>query len=594
MDVGYRAVLSCSLTNQSLNKLIKIIEQWFEGMGFSPRQHEVQTNRRGSELRVNTAKIDDRGFTAKRWTLTEQWSAPRWYTNTLTPRTAVTRVTVVAAGAELWLWVDIEPPVLETEDPDGTPRRDLQEVFTPRVVKDIVSTLEMRDGVATPMGEFSMIVTPSHLDELLRVLSDHGRFGAVYVTAAPADDDVNAWREYVEETVGPIHGMGIGYCLSPELLAEFNKQVGSWVKVLPGSIRTFAPGLRVANPADAPRHKLLHPSTLRRMEPWRITRTLRTAQLDRLARIPLPHAILEADRELNRAAQQGTRAELDRRRSERHPVSRTSIGDLATLNEQRELMELAIQAADEEKARADLNEQKLEAAELARQAALANEDAALELAAVVEVEKTDLVSRLDAATSRVRALEGLIAKYGEEARSAAWSPEVLFEARETPTTWSELYDRFDEFKGVKFYGPVEPLLKLEEKSDLRADVVAKAWSCLLTFEAYVEARRAGDFDQSLLNYIQNTEHGLPMHISCKVTPTESETVLSIPRMVAQRTVHGLPPEIAPDGSLVVKPHVSLADRRGSYPRLYFHDAYSSGQIVIVGYIGPHPENASTN
>lgn len=594
LDVGYRAVLSCALTERSLDSLTNHIERWFEQRGFDPRKQEAQTDRLGAELRMSTASVPDRAFSARRWTLTEQWSAPKWYKNTQTPRIAITRVTVVAAESELWFWVDIEPPILEAEGPDGEMRRDLQEVFTPGVVKRVVSNLEMRDGVATPMGEFSMIITPSHLDELMRVLCDQGRFGAVYVTAAPEGEDANAWRKRVEKTVGPIHGMGIGYCLSPDLAGEFNDRVGGWVKVLPGSIRTFAPGLRVADPADAPRHKLLHPSTLRRLDPTRITRTLRAAQLERLARIPLPHTILEADRALNRAAEPTMRAEFDRRRSEKHTDSTTSAGDLAAQQEQRELMELAILAADEEKARADYIQQMLDKSAEELKDAHNEATVALDIAATVEVEKTNLASKLDAARNRVFALETLIGKYGEEAQSKAQSSEVLFEARETPTTWSELLDRFNEFRWTKFYGPEGPLLELEEKSDLRADVVAKAWSCLLTFEAYIEARRQGSFEQSLLTYIQRPEHGLPMHISCKVVPTEGETVLSNARMVEQRTVRGLPPSISPDGSLIVKPHVRLADRRGSYPRLYFHDAYSSGGIVVVGYIGPHPENASTN
>jgi hypothetical protein len=124
-------------------------------------------------------------------------------------------------------------------------------------------------------------------------------------------------------------------------------------------------------------------------------------------------------------------------------------------------------------------------------------------------------------------------------------------------------------------------------------VVMKAWDALSTFNAYVQARAESGYENGLSQFIKHAQHGYHMRIS-QVSWSEGQTVRTNETMSSQRTVSGVPTRISETGVLEMWAHIPLATRRANSPRLYFSDAYSTGSVVAVGYLGGHLDNASTN
>ena len=186
-----------------------------------------------------------------------------------------------------------------------------------------------------------------------------------------------------------------------------------------------------------------------------------------------------------------------------------------------------------------------------------------------------------------------LSRVGSDGASAAFGFVDDSAVQGHPLTFRELVDRLNTLPGVKYFGDRAGAEDLDEYSDLGDAAVMKAWDALVTFSAYAGARADGRFEQSLSHYIQNAHHGFPMRIS-KVKWSEGETVRTNAKMVAQRTISGLPEAIDPSGSKLLVAHIALATGRAGSPRLYFDDTVTATGFVTVGYIGAHLDNTLTN
>lgn len=584
MAIGYRAIPSADNNDKNLAATVEVLRKWVtqkKGFESLPSKGEAVANATGGTLVANEILESDRGVSGYRWNLTEDWTPPRWYTNTESPCVGVTQITLLFSAGLLWLWVDVEPPTLEYIDRSGRERTEVQPSGTPSFVSEILDEVEMHDGVESPAADIQQIASLSHLKHLLGVLQDTSRRGAAYVTSPPEGVSNGAWLDHTQRVLGRIEGMGFGYMLSAEARDAFNRTVASGHTIPAGAIRTFLPGAQLGETKDAIRHRLLHASTIQESPDGRLKRIIRNAQVERLRDVDLPEALRDADYAFLR--QKGLRT-FEILHAEVAVTEQESTVDrtedlLKRLTEAEELLTMALDENEslrriEVTTRLTIDDLRTE-----------NEELYLDGAALREDREKDgrEIDYLRRELSRVRS-DGASAAFGFVDDSAVQGH---------PLTFRELVDQINMLPGVKYFGDRADAEELDEYSDLGDAAVMKAWDALVTFSAYAGARADGRFEQSLSHYIQNAHHGFPMRIS-KVKWSEGETVRTNAKMVAQRRISGLPDAIDPSGSKLLVAHIALATGRAGSPRLYFDDTVTAAGFVTVGYIGAHLDNTLTN
>lgn len=584
MAIGYRAILSAENNERNLTATVDVLRKWVtrkKGFDSLPAKGEAVANATGGSLVANEILESDRGVSGYRWTLTEEWEPPRWYTNAETSRTGVTQISLVFSAGQFWLWVDVESPTLEYIDSGGRERIETQPSGTPAFVSEILGKVEMHDGLETPVSEMQLIATESHLKHLTSVLEDATRRGAVYVTSAPEGVANDTWSQKARRILGRIEGMGFGYMLTGDAKEAFNRTVAPGHTIPAGSIRTFLPRAELDDAKDAIRHRLLHASTIRESTDRRLQRIIRNAQIERLRDADLPEVLRDADYAFLR--QKGLRTfevlHAQAAGTEYDAEHDPSADLLKRLAEAEELLAMAL---DE-----NASLRRIETA-----ARLMVDDLRTE----TEENYLDIASLREDREKAARENEYLrreLSRLGNDGAAAAFGFVDDSAVQGCPLTFRELVDRLDSLPGVKYFGDRADAEDLDEYSDLGDAAVMKAWDALVTFSAYAGARADGQFEQSLSHYIQNAHHGFPMRIS-KAKWSEGETVRTNAKMVAQRTVSGLPKSIDPSGSKLLVAHIALATGRAGSPRLYFEDTVAAAGFVTVGYIGAHLDNTLTN
>lgn len=591
MVLGYRTILSTDATLANTQGILEVLQEWVtKKKRFSSLPLRGETVKSSSGSTLKAAQYGDEHSGAYRWVLTEDWGTPEWTGVVESSRIGITTITLISGQGRVWLWVDIEPPTLTLQDYAGREREEPQYTGTPAFVRDILDNVAMQDGITEPMSELMTIATDSHVDEVVRVLEDPTRIGAVYVTSPPENVSVKGWAESANTFLGAIQGLGFGYALTAATLATFNQRARFGHSISPGSMRTFLPGADLNDPSDSVHHRLLHASTIRDSDDRRIRRIVRSAQIRRLNEIRLPAILRDADYEFLR--QERSRPFEVLRRAEPVGVlpgatTESRIAELeATIAELRSSLEdaetMALAGADElmvkERKIVDLDEElgtsQLEGDDLYTQLVRHRDDANRFHAQVVE-------------------LQNRMAALGAEGVAAAYEIVDTPAAPVYPESFKELYKRIGELSGVRFFGDKDDLLELDEHSVLGEAALMKSWDALLTFNAYVRLRNDGEFDQSLSNFLTFRDHGHEVRLSARVVWAEGEQA-STGKKGAERDVHRIPESISKTGTLRLTNHVRIATIGTVAPRLYFEDTYSKAGFVLLGHFGAHLTNTMTN
>lgn len=579
--LGYRTVLTADASGVNLDRVLGILKRWAVAKKRFPNLPVEGMVENGSGGFLAAMSYSSEASVGYRWVLREGWPPPVFALER-GPQTGETRITLVSESARLWFCVDVEPPTITVPDAGGGTHTEIQYSGTPSFVPQVIEEVEMRDGAARPLSGFQAISSGAHVGELLEVVEDDVRIGAVFVTAPPRDSSIDDWTARLERSMHTLQGLGVGYVLHPDAQREFNEEVGFGHSIPSGGMRTFLPGAVPGDRQDAFRHKLLTPSALHSTDERRIRRILRNAQIRRVDDIRLPDVLRDADYEFLRLRQmqpfqvlrRDVQEELDSKPSE------------AVITELRQSLKDAESIAEEA---ADDN------LRLANEARTLREDRDWMQLELDESEQVLRAERLAAEklNARVSWLQGELMRLGGEGALVAFSVPEEVTADAAPESFEDLLRCIAELPGVVFYGDRDAALELDEQSALGPSAVTKAWDALVTFDAYVRARKSGVFDGSLSTYISNPQHGLPMRVS-SVVWTESPTVRNDARMAGERVATGLPPSVSDDGRLTMFKHVCLVTRRGNSPRLYFEDTFSQAGHVAVGHLGGHLTNTLTN
>jgi hypothetical protein len=572
MPIAYRSILQVAPSATLITEVDLLVNNWLASKQL-PRLVESQILRVGDQ-QISRTDVSDSRFVARRWELKEVWAAPRdRRLRQLDNGAAVTTITIVQGNAGAWLWVDTDSPRVERDLDSGLTEIESQQAGTPRLVADFIAALAPTDGKAEPYTGVLQITVPKHVDELLSILRDDTRIGAVFVSAPPADIELDTWANRLNQIIRGTEGMAAGYVLSVDALAYLNTAVGHRHQVRPGGLRTYLPGVLPHDDADAYRHRVMAPATIIGSHPRRLGFILRAAQVTRLEASRLPSELQAADYSLLRESRRQPLSDIGafRERSVRASTA-DDVSALKSLNE--ELV------AELERQRAD--------AMVALEETIGLIDAlkdARETAEILELELEDAEGQLEDAGDAVAALRLRLRR--AEAYDDANAPLVEDERTVYPDSFADLLERIKEFDFLVYVGKPAHPLQLDEHPNIRP-AVHKAWDALATLNGYAGLSVAGAFDGGFTNYLNNPNHG-GFNRMLNYKPAEGEVVQANPKLAAMRMA-----EVPGVGPVLITAHVGLLNRRARAPRLYFEDRVAQDQKVYIGYIGEHLLNAKLN
>ncbi|MEU2181387.1 hypothetical protein [Streptomyces thermolilacinus] len=122
---------------------------------------------------------------------------------------------------------------------------------------------------------------------------------------------------------------------------------------------------------------------------------------------------------------------------------------------------------------------------------------------------------------------------------------------------------------------------------------------LATMQMYAEAKnlaraRGGNCGPELANLrAYCASQPSPLLSDKKVALNEGQLASTSPRGRAERTFR-VPRRIASSGTAVMVEHIRIGDGSPPAPRLHFLDDTDSSGLIVIGFLGDHRYNASTN
>lgn len=207
-------------------------------------------------------------------------------------------------------------------------------------------------------------------------------------------------------------------------------------------------------------------------------------------------------------------------------------------------------------------------------------------AAILRETLADHALRIEQMSSHLLAL-------GNKDSEAAARGYITSDWASPPTSFEALSERLTDISSLHFGGDMGTLRALDSQMAATGQSALRAaWNALMTFDAYVRARRKKLIDCDLRAYMEDTSHGLTMLVPSPKWG-ESKTVRSNPQLADARRAR-VPRQVDASESFMITAHVPLATHRGTSPRLYFYDAYSQAGVVCLGHIGGHLDSATTN
>lgn len=494
---------------------------------------------------VNLEQTSADGARTARWQLRESRSSDDQWVSTLL-------VHVPAADREptSWFWVDIENVVRH-----GVPTRPA----VPRLVRSLLDAVDAYDGQARLCAR-PTVIRPEEVDELINVVCDPERRGAVLVATAMPDRTFEQTRGLVADVTRPLIGRAAIYLLDPLAEEAFAGEIGPSHEVRRGAIRTYLPAADPASDADALRHRVL--SFKRLAADVGAARRVLTGMPTTLAdESALPRPLAGVTRRLLPDA-------------ESSPLpAQGGHGDV-------------VPRAAYDRLRGDY------------EAALTLVDAAAEgeqQAAELRGELNDMVAELSRSSARETYLEDQVRALRRrltEAGRAAEAFQPPGDVTELPDSFAVLLDRWPELgTAVVFTGDGAKARSLDDFPQVTS-WAPSAWRILLALRAFADHKCRGEFDRDFKYWCQKPiGDDAPAVAHSQVARDESSTVRS---QWANERVFPVPTRVDPCGRIYMGAHVRIGQGGQTAPRLHYHDALLTDGHLYVGYIGPHLTNTKTS
>jgi hypothetical protein len=563
-----------------MQEAVRTIDGWLKDKNLPIPAKNGNVTKSGKKVSHFESQTD--AWASSRWQVDEEWDYPNWYDGEKEPnRHGLTSITLIRDSIKLWVWVEVDSPILAynvayKDEPVVEP----QFAATPKVLRDLISTLELSDGSVPVFGADAIHITSqSHLQSLFSAISDSTRISTLMVTAPAFGESIIEWETKLKPLVATTAGISNLVVVHSDLIGNFNNVVGRDLLTPRGSIRSFLPGAIFGDKADSFRHKLLSAKSLEAKPIDKTARLLNRISRARINNLKLPRTFLEVDAaliKLSRFSLVISNVELEKKivglSEDSTPELTNMVQELIT--EKRELEELAeLYARENSELKSEVNDlRELEGLLLASDA-------------ITFDNEQQISSLLD----EVARLRQLLASQGRV--EEAYAPSAQSEISIFPETFEELISRMNEFEFLEFRGDRESAFQLDEHPGIQS-AIPKAWNTLRTLESYSRFKSEGKFSGSLMNWVENSSHGGFVQ-GPSIKPNESETVLSNRRLRELREIR-VPIDVDPTGVVVTKMHVALQTAQSNYPRMYFYDASGKNGMVYIGYLGEHLENTRTN
>lgn len=448
----------------------------------------------------------------------------------------------------------------------------------PRLIRDLVGGLEPRDGTSR-LSVNALRVTYEGVNRLVDVLCDPKRQMPTIVAARPVQPDP-LWSKRVSSNMQQIAGDASSYLLWDLAAVDaFRDAIGHDHRVSPGAVRTFLPLVDPAWAPDAARHRLLGPS--RWADPsdsaWHgVARRVHAIALERplprsLAMVTFPDRVAEQHRQERRESMDKARlltAVPAQRTGEHDDGLRAEVSLLNGLLEQadKELSQLGRTVDLAGRTNTSTQEQ--------LQAVIAERDSEIE-------DHLTTLDTLQQARAEADRLRLLLLRQGRS--------EEVAEVPGIPSSFEELWERLAELEHLTVTADRRLAFGLDEHPMSRT-WAAKGWTALVSLDSYAAAAKAG-FNGGFYQFCVTPPAGAKPYPAKQVAMGESAPTME------QYGHERLFP--APGGGRAeMQAHLKLA-ARGIAPRVYFLDEVkgargeSAGRLV-VGYVGPHLTNMTTN
>ena len=302
MPLGYRSIFTVRGEQDPTRIAAEQFRSWLRQKNYDPDAlgpgvHEVAE---AALLAVTEIRPQD-GSHALRYRLTESARTGEWTTTV----TAHSR-----DGEPGWIWVDVnappfhhqdEPARLQDGENDGDSEQgeDPRWTAVPRLVRDILSVTEARDGDLILSGRPTPIGA-RELDDLIGAVCDPDRRGAALVAAPIPGVSMPVLIGHVEEVTRQSVGLAGVYVLDEDAARTLQESFGRLHAVPFGAIRTYLPGVDPASAVDARRHRILLASTIATQPAGRLAHTLGWANRNVSLNLPLPKHLSRMDRILSR------------------------------------------------------------------------------------------------------------------------------------------------------------------------------------------------------------------------------------------------------------------------------------------------------
>ncbi|MFD9890538.1 hypothetical protein ACFWY9_14435 [Amycolatopsis sp. NPDC059027] len=118
-----------------------------------------------------------------------------------------------------------------------------------------------------------------------------------------------------------------------------------------------------------------------------------------------------------------------------------------------------------------------------------------------------------------------------------------------------------------------------------------AWESVLCLKDYVTARKSGDWNGGLDQYLTNPPSGYRAIGKKKWGRSETRATMNA---YGEDRVFPVPEDVDPSGRIAMTSHFKLARIGMRSPRMYVYDGHPSTPCVYIGYIGVHLTNTQTN
>ncbi|NEE03928.1 hypothetical protein [Phytoactinopolyspora halotolerans] len=208
------------------------------------------------------------------------------------PELMTTTVTAVEdPDGRGWLWTQVQPPSSHSRTPRGKGF-----MCVPSFVRSMLGSLACFDG-QTPILADPQWISTGHLPDLMDFLADDTRRGPILVVS-PSITGPSAIEGATALTFRELIGIGTMFLLEEDAEEDFNTMMGPDHALLPGTIRTYAPGVNLDEPDDPARHPTLGRRRIETKSVGQLAYLLGLCQRRLTCSAPIPPYLDEIDQAL--------------------------------------------------------------------------------------------------------------------------------------------------------------------------------------------------------------------------------------------------------------------------------------------------------